>query len=1069
MVTTSRLPRFTPAGLRFIWPSVLGIALLLAMLAPVQAQQRQMPGPLYYASFASLYEGDYQAALKGFQSQLRGGVRTVQARWIDSICYYTMVGEAHYKLGQLGDAMENYNAALNLYIAYSNWMVPVQFPQTVTAATTRGVVPWGQSKRVTGLAKLRDSTLISQGEPVTEKSLQKGGVISTPKLLPLNVQEIVRCTSLAIYRRREILGPLCKIEPLTDQVTAQLAKRQGQPNHWSEAWIDVQLGMAHAASGNTGEAIAFLQRSLLLNGALDHPVTGLALLELGRIHLEAGKLPEAAALFAEASYTAAEHGDMMVLEEAFKYGFLIHSILNPQQVFAPLESAAAWTKKNGRRELFTSLLLMASESAAQAGNTKQAVTLLAQATASMAKYDMSQCEPGARRHYVAALTNYQMGRVGDGDVAMDLAIKMQAQSSKWLYQLQLTTARLAQSGQTQAGMTTRKAAAIYSRLAVDPLPVDWTVRPLEALAQMTTPRHLIYETWFDSASDMETQVEIADLAKRHRFFLTLPLGGRLMAIRWLLESPVERLDTAGRLQRQEILTRYPKYGELSKQSAELRAKLGNLPLAPDAEQVAESREQSELMQQLLNVSQQQELLIREIAIRREAADINFPPIRKTKEIQNQLVNGQVILHIFRTSRQLHCTLIGKGKYDSWKVANPNLLDKKMVTMLRAIGNYDATRKLPHAQLADTAWKSAARDVIDTLLAGSKVNFSLKFDELIVIPDGSLWYLPFEAVQVGDKANPVALISKTRVRYAPTVGLALTSAVGRAPTPQFAIVVGKLHPQEDPELLESVVKRLERSFPKSAQLHTPLSGPSPLYGSFVDGLVVLDEISNRDGGPYDWSPIQLDKIKSAGSLGQWMSLPWKRADLLVLPAFHTAAENSLKERSGAFPGHELFLSSCGMMSTGARTVLLARWRTGGQTSHELIRQFVQEFPEVPASEAWQRSVKLVSASPLDVSREPRVDVNSSLAPINSDHPFLWAGYMLLDSGVTPQSNETPPEVPEGIKVEEPKADVAAGNADAAKAAAAIGIDGAGKAAPGDVAADDAKLKTDDDPVLQVPKQ
>ena len=34
-----------------------------------------------------------------------------------------------------------------------------------------------------------------------------------------------------------------------------------------------------------------------------------------------------------------------------------------------------------------------------------------------------------------------------------------------------------------------------------------------------------------------------------------------------------------------------------------------------------------------------------------------------------------------------------------------------------------------------------------ILKGSQADFSQTFDELIIVPDGVLWYVPFEALQV----------------------------------------------------------------------------------------------------------------------------------------------------------------------------------------------------------------------------------------------------------------------------------------------------------------------------------
>jgi len=83
----------------------------------------------------------------------------------------------------------------------------------------------------------------------------------------------------------------------------------------------------------------------------------------------------------------------------------------------------------------------------------------------------------------------------------------------------------------------------------------------------------------------------------------------------------------------------------------------------------------------------------------------------------------------------------------------------------------------------------------------------------------------------------------------------------------------------------------------------------------------------------------------------------RADVVVLPGFHTAAEDALKRLHRGPPGNEVFLSVCGLMANGRRTLLISRWRTGGQTSFDLVREFVQELPANlrRPPDAWQRAV------------------------------------------------------------------------------------------------------------------
>ncbi len=110
-----------------------GWALILFWLSldtlPVWAQlaERRYPSLSYFAAFTEFYAGDYKNALTRFQAEARGAMKTPQTRWIDSICYETMVGECFYQMGMLERALEHYNAALEIYIAYYDWMTRVQF------------------------------------------------------------------------------------------------------------------------------------------------------------------------------------------------------------------------------------------------------------------------------------------------------------------------------------------------------------------------------------------------------------------------------------------------------------------------------------------------------------------------------------------------------------------------------------------------------------------------------------------------------------------------------------------------------------------------------------------------------------------------------------------------------------------------------------------------------------------------------------------------------------------------------------------------------------------------------
>jgi CHAT domain-containing protein len=304
-----------------------------------------------------------------------------------------------------------------------------------------------------------------------------------------------------------------------------------------------------------------------------------------------------------------------------------------------------------------------------------------------------------------------------------------------------------------------------------------------------------------------------------------------------------------------------------------------------------------------------------------------------------------------------------------------------------MGHFDRNQAIDAKQIRDGRWKTPAAEILETLTAKAPAGWLDRRQRLTIVPDGVLWHVPFEALPRDTPEGAALLIESHRVRYLPTAGLLAgdgRSAPARAKT---ALVVGKLFPRDGDALAVTAADELKALDPTTQRLDE-FAGPSNLAAALCDRLVVLDDIKDADRAPYDWSPAQLDNV----TLSQWMTMPWGAAQQLVLPGFHTAAENGLK-RGGS--GDEVFLTVCGMLSSGVRTALVSRWRTGGRSSVDLTREFVQELPFVRPDDAWQRSVLLVRNNALDVEMEPRVKLSAPDPSLTYEHPFFWSGYLLVD--------------------------------------------------------------------------
>ena len=223
-----------------------------------------------------------------------------------------------------------------------------------------------------------------------------------------------------------------------------------------------------------------------------------------------------------------------------------------------------------------------------------------------------------------------------------------------------------------------------------------------------------------------------------------------------------------------------------------------------------------------------------------------------------------------------------------------------------------------------------------------------------------------------------------------------------------------------------LQELESVLPGPLVFADSMPQPASLIAPLIDHLVVMDDIAaTTDIGE---AASLLPRSRGAGkdALRAWITLPIGGPEQIVLTGVATEAEQGLKPpkratartsaaRQGS-PGSEIFQSLCNMMSGGARTILMTRWRTGGRTNFDLVREFAKESAGAPASDAWQRACLLAREAPLDASREPRLKRSDETGELpTADHPFFWAGYLLVDTGPRPEPVETPePAKPDDAK-------------------------------------------------------
>jgi hypothetical protein len=333
----------------------------------------------------------------------------------------------------------------------------------------------------------------------------------------------------------------------------------------------------------------------------------------------------------------------------------------------------------------------------------------------------------------------------------------------------------------------------------------------------------------------------------------------------------------------------------------------------------------------------------------------------------------------------------------------------VANFMKDLGNYSAARTLSIDELKRTAWQKAGHDLYKTLFAESRLDLA-NTKELVIVPDDVLWYVPFEALVPEAGERPPVLSQIAPIRYGPTAVLVMDDDQPPRRPQHTAIVGAELNQDQAITGGQDLLAELDKVVSGPLRLTVPLPTPGYLLAPLLDSLIVLDDVSMERAPVAGWAPLPRSPAGGADTLEAWMALPFGGPQRVVVTSFITDAEQGLKatrRANAGAPGSEVFQTVCRFMANGARTILLTRWRTSGRTNFDLVREFAQEWPRETAADAWRRAVVLTREAPLDISREPRLKRSDDKTELpTADHPFFWAGYLLVDTGTRPGHDSEP---------------------------------------------------------------
>ena len=164
------------------------------------------------------------------------------------------------------------------------------------------------------------------------------------------------------------------------------------------------------------------------------------------------------------------------------------------------------------------------------------------------------------------------------------------------------------------------------------------------------------------------------------------------------------------------------------------------------------------------------------------------------------------------------------------------LQNQLKDLLRAMGHNEANSSIKPSDIQANRWRQSAQQLLQSLTEGANIDLGKNITDLTIVPDHFYWYVPFETLPLNGEETE-ALLSRIRIRYAPTLGLSQRDGRGRKQSGEWAIVQGQLYPGEDLDVAQRVTNAVEQLVPKSCVVGQSFKMHGHTFVSLLDGLLV----------------------------------------------------------------------------------------------------------------------------------------------------------------------------------------------------------------------------------------
>lgn len=965
--------------------------------SPVAGQPAELPRLEYYVA-RDLYDaGNIGEATEGFRVSINRGHQVNGQRWIDAVPPMVMLGECYYQEGAIAEALQQYDAALNICLAFSNWPDAIRSPENLSEVGESKGVTWAKLSRPANLMRVPSSLQVAV-DPAQARFNADGGLIpGGSAIMRVDVPEVMRCLAVALLRRAHLLGPLAPYSPMSQQAMLLFSRVPGHKAAWMQTGWKGLHGLAMLAQADDAQAMTSLSAGMSIEGRTDYFLTPACLIGLASIQFRQSKDAAAITHLGDASLRAAQLEQADMLAESLSALGQMACANRRSDLLPILQSATAWSR--GYAVLpFLSGSVAVSELAVIAGNatvhenaaTQMLAVLRGQGANEIVALPRLQAQLGYALSRAAAAGN--MPPMAEGHLEKSMSMlrgsKATGEAVPRVFQTQLAI-ELANRKQLKEA----DAEVVFQALLSEPTAEQWRRWPLDCLVSISTNHLSACEKSLELAVGRGASAEAVERMGTHqlqRFHMVLPMGGRLLAARnWMqLDKASWPAEMAPQLD--GFLKSNPAARTLPLAMRESLELLSRDPMVVDDKSI--SPESKKRFGELSKHSEAAEAALINLALQRLPIARDWPAPATLTDVQAALQADDVLLAFVHTPTKVFATVITKAEQQVWMVPDSPALDAKLALLLTQIGLGAA----PNLDLGpNVPWRTTAKELSKLLLPEPARQLVAAGNRVIVIPSGNLWYMPFDLLPI-ESNGTAPMLAKHPVCYLPT--LAHCRQLG-GPAPTVRSTVGLFNGffvRDRPTnlgLCNQLGKELKQSLRMDLLQKSTLASPSWLRMR-ADQLWVASELP-MGATPWELKVLPLEPSRE-NALANWMQSPLRAPSRLFLPGMQSAATKV--ELKG---GQEIFIPACTFMAAGTKSVWMSRWKVGGRSAHTALERVMDEIQYESPSLAWQRAAIALWAEELPTSDEPILPTAKALpATINGGHPILWSGYMMLGDHQTP---------------------------------------------------------------------